>query len=133
MERLKNSIIKKSKLVSDRSSLKFKKTRMLNSKEAILMRIYKMVLNTYGGQLHNFLTAYAPFNEVFTLTHQIKGIVERLTSFLKRRELRGVAKIFFKNGRLVLELILSICRIDITYSLFSEGVNTQVIVITTTL
>ena len=41
-------------------------------------------------------------------------------------------KIFFQNGRLLLELILYKCRIDITYSLLTEGLSTQVIVITAT-
>jgi hypothetical protein len=66
------------------------------------------------------------------LAQEIKGLVERLARFLKERELKGVARIFFKNGRLLLELILYKCRIDITYSLLTEGLSTQVIVITAT-
>ena len=41
-------------------------------------------------------------------------------------------KIFFKNGRLILELILYKCSINITYSLLTEGLSTQVIVLTAT-
>lgn len=66
------------------------------------------------------------------MAQKIKGLVERLVSFLKERELKGVARIFFKNGRLLLTLILYKCKIDITYSLLTEGLSTQVIVITAT-
>ena len=66
------------------------------------------------------------------MAQEIKGIVERLARFLKERELKGVARIFFKSGRLLLELILYKCRNDITYSMLTEGLSTQVIVITAT-
>jgi hypothetical protein len=124
MERLKNSIIKKSKLVikSDRP--------VSNSKEIRIKKIYKFALENRGGQFENFQADHEFSNEVFKLAQEIKGLVERLASFLKERELKGVARILFKNGRLVLELILYKCRIDITYSLLTEGLSTQVIVIT---
>lgn len=126
MERLKNSIIKKSKLVrqSDRP--------IFNSKETIIKKIYKVALENRGGQFENFQADHEFSNEVFNLSQEIKGLVERLVRFLKERELKGVARIFFKNGRLLLELILYKCRIDITYSLLTEGLSTQVIVITAT-
>ena len=41
-------------------------------------------------------------------------------------------KIFFKHGRLILELILYKCNIDITYSILTQRLSTQVIVLTTT-
>ena len=66
------------------------------------------------------------------MAQKIKELVERLASFLKERELKGIARIFFKNGRLLLKLILYKCKIDITYSLLTEGLSTQVIVITAT-
>lgn len=53
-----------------------------------------------------------------------------LLSFLK--ELKGLANIFIKNGKLILELLLYSFNIDITYAVISEGISTQVIVITTT-
>ena len=53
-------------------------------------------------------------------------IVERLGVFLKQRELKGVLKIFFRHGRLILELILYKCNINI------KGLSTQVIVFTAT-
>lgn len=46
--------------------------------------------------------------------------------------MKGILKIFFKNGRLIPEFILSKCSIDITYALLSEGVSVRVIVITST-
>jgi hypothetical protein len=128
MERLKNSIIKKSKLVRqpDRPILNS------NSKETRIKNIYKVALGNRGGQFKNFQADHEFSNEVFNLAQKIKGLVERLARFLKERELKGVARIFFKNGRLLLELILCKCRIDITYSLLTEGLSTQVIVITAT-
>ena len=124
MKRLKNSILKKSKLVIKSDKL------ILNSKKA--RKIYKFALENRGGQFENFQADHEVSNEVFKLAQEIKGLVERLASFLKERELKGVARIFFKNGRLLLELILYKCKIDITYSLLTERISTQVIVITAT-
>ena len=124
MERLKNSIIKKSKPVI-KSDIPTP-----NSKEIRIKKIYKFALENRGGQFENFQADHEFSNEVFKLAQEIKGLVERLASFLKERELKGVARIFFKNGRLLLELILYKYRIDITYSLLTKGLSTQVIVIT---
>ena len=126
MERLKNSIIKKSKLVrqSDRP--------IFNSKETRIKKIYKVALENRGGEFENFQADHEFSNEVFKLAEEIKGLVERLARFLKERELKGVARIFFKNGRLLLELILYKCSIDISYSVLTEGLSIQVIVITAT-
>ena len=66
------------------------------------------------------------------LAQYVKEIIERLAAFLKQRELKGITKIFFRNGRLILELLLYKCKIDITYSVLTEGLSTQVIVITAT-
>jgi hypothetical protein len=126
MERLKNSIIDKSVIKSDIP------IPTPNSKEIKIKKIYNFALENRGGQFENFQADHEFSNEVFKLAQQIKRLVERLASFLKERELKGVAGIFFKNGRLVLELILYKCRIDITYSLLTEGLSTQVIVITAT-
>ena len=128
MKRLKNSIIQKSK-----SIIKLDQP-ILNSKAMRIKKIYNFALESRGGQFENF---QADDEFVFRLAQEIKGLVERLASFLKERELKGVARIFFKNGRLLLELILYKCRIDISYSLLTEGLvteglSTQWIVITTT-
>ena len=105
MERLKNSIIKKSKLVRkwDRP--------ISNSKEVRIKNIYRFALENRGGEFENFQPDDEVFNEVFNLAQEIKGLVERLAHFLKERELKGVARIFFKNGRLLMELILYKCNI----------------------
>jgi len=127
-ERLKNSIIKKSKLISS-------KTPISNSKKAKIKRIYKFALhtNTRGGEFEEFdEVEYKLSNEIFKLAEEIKGLIERLAKFLKERELKGILKIFFKSGRLILELILYKCNINVTYSILTEGLNTQVIVLTAT-
>lgn len=132
MERLKNSIIKKSKLAA-KSELVIESNRsVFNSKKIRIKKVYKFALENRGGQFENFPEDYEFSNEVFKLAQEIKKLVERLAVFLKERELKGVAKIFFKNGILLLELLLCKCKIDITYSLLTEGLSTQVIVITST-
>lgn len=79
MERLKNSIIKKSKLVIKPDS------HIPNSKEMRIKKIYKFALRNRGGQFENFQVDHEFSNEVFKLAQEIKGLIERLTSFLKQR------------------------------------------------
>jgi hypothetical protein len=123
MERLKNSIIEKSDLVK-------LKTPILSSKEIKIRKIYKLALNNRGGQFQEFPAVDEFSNEIFDLAQNVKDLVERLAVFLKQRELKGIAKVFFKNGRLILELILYKCSISISYAIITEGFSTQVIVIT---
>ena len=105
----------------------------MNSKEARIKKIYKFALNNRGRQQFEDFEAQHEFsNEDFKLAQEIKGIVERLARFLKQRKLKGLLKNFFKGGRLILELILYRCNINITYSILSEGLSTQVIVLTAT-
>jgi hypothetical protein len=124
MERLKSSIINKSGLV--RSEI-----TTLSTREAKIKQIYRFALDNRGGQFQEFQADYELSNEVFNLAQNIKGLVERLAVFLKRKELRGIAKIFFKNARLILELILYKCNISISYAIMNEGLNAQIVVITT--
>ena len=126
MERLKNSIIKKSKSV-----IKLERPTF-NSKEIRIKKIYKLALRNYGGQFENFQADYEFSSEVLKLAEEIKGLVERLARFLKELELKGIAKVFFKNGSLILELILQKCRIDITYAFLTKELSTQVIILTAT-
>lgn len=66
------------------------------------------------------------------MAEEIKGLVKQLAHFLKEPQLKGVAIIFFKNGRLFMELILYKWKIDITYLVITEELTTQLIVITST-
>ena len=88
MERLKSSIIKKSDFVR-------LKTLVSSSKEMKIKQIYRFALTNRGGQIEELQADHASPNEVFHLAQNIKGIVERLAVFLKKRELKGVARIFF--------------------------------------
>jgi len=126
MARLKKSIIQKSKLLikSERTSF--------NSTETRIEKIYRFALQNRGGQFPNFEADHEFSNEAFKFAGKIQGLVERLARFLKERELKGIARFFFKNGRLLLELILYKCKIDITYLLLNEGLTTQVIIMTAT-
>ena len=130
MERLKNSIINKSKLLNPSNGSVSNPTnpKKINN----IYKIYRFALGSRGGDFEGLAKDHQFSNEVFKLAQKIKGLVERLARFLKKRELKGIAKIFFKNNRLILELILYKCRINITYSLLTEGLSTQVIVITAT-
>jgi hypothetical protein len=121
-ERLKNCIIEKSKLgiKSERTSFNYKQMR--------IEKIYRFALQPRGGQFENFQAD----PKLYKLALQIQGLVQRLAAFLKERELKGIARIFFKNGRIILELILCKCKIDISYFLLNQGLTTQVIVMTAT-
>jgi len=130
MERLKRSIINKSNCLPSKTNIP-----ILITKQARIIKIYNFSLR--GGQfdppVDELQAAHEFSNEIFNLAQQIKGIAERLATFLKERELKGIAKIFFKSGRLILELILYKCKINITYSILTEGLSTQVIVLTSTI
>jgi hypothetical protein len=114
MERLKKFILKKSELVTKSRS------PISNSKETRIGKTYKFALGNRGGQFENFQADNEFSDEALNLAKKIKELVERLASFLKDRELKEVAKIFFKGGRIVLELILYSYRININYSFFNE-------------
>lgn len=113
MERLKNSIIRKSK----------SKRVDLNSKEAKIKKIYRFALNNRGGQME--------FASDYEVAEKIRDIVLRLAAFLKQRELKGILKIIFAQGRLILELILCTSKIQLDYVVVGE-LNPQVIVIAIT-
>jgi len=72
-------------------------------------------------------------NEALKMAQQIQQMVERLAAFLKRKELKGILKIFFRHGRLILEFILHNCNINMSYAVLTEELNTQVIIITATI
>jgi len=130
MKRLKNSIIKKSELVSDRPIFNFKETKISNPKKK--REIFKALFNKpRGGQFEDFQADPEFSPEMFKLALGIKGLVERLAIFLKERELKGVLRFWFKNGRLILEFILCNCNIDLAYAVVTEGLSIQVIVVTT--
>lgn len=110
----------------------------MESKKSEIKRVYKLALKNRGGQLDNFDFGldFSDFDFENTnpekLAYRIQRMVERLTIFLKERELKGILKMFFCQGRLILELILLRCNVDITYEVFGQGLNAQVIVFTTT-
>lgn len=128
-ERLKKSIISKSGLLRSKT--------ILESKKSKIKRIHKLALKNRGGQFDNvdFGFDFSDFDfetMVENFAYKIREMVERLAIFLKERELKGILKIFFREGRLILELILLNCNVDISYGILGEGLNTQVIVFTAT-
>jgi hypothetical protein len=91
MERLKRSMIKKCETPPA--------PHIFNSKEKSIQQVYKCAIQSRGDNNKS----------VLKLSEKIRTVVEQLAKFLKERELKGVARIFFKNVRLLLELILCKC------------------------
>jgi len=117
MARLKNAIIKKSRLIKPSKSTNFDFKEL--NKELKIKRIYRFSLNTRGGQV----------NIEYQLAEQIKDVIIKLAVFLKKRELRArVLKIIFTQARLVLQLVLHICKINLHYVVVGEG-TPQIVVI----
>lgn len=122
MKRLKVSVLKKSRLMPKSSR------GMLLDKESRIKKIYKLALMPRGGI--DDITKHEFSNEIFKLAGDVKNLIERLLSFCAERELKGMAKIFFKSGRLIIELILIKCNIELDYEFLIAGSSVQVIVMT---
>lgn len=119
MVRLKNDIIRKSKLLKPSPLLKPKR-KVLNAKELKIQRIYNLARNIRGRQ------------GAYEFADQIKDMVVKLAILLKRKEIRSrVLKTMFSNARLVLELILSISRINLQYIMIND-LDPEIIIIAST-
>lgn len=131
IERLKKSMIEKSKL-----QIQSKKA-IPNSKEMRIKKVYKLALQNRGGQLDNLPQDLENARKAVQLAEKIRKLVENFAIFLKRNEMKGIFKILFKNGRLLLELLLTKYNIQIYYQIcyiFTEqGLNTQIVVWTSTM
>jgi len=115
MARLKNAIIKKSRLV------KPSKIKNFFAKEKEIKKIYENFITTSGGKL----------DYKYALAEKIKDVVIDLLVLLKKKEIRSkVLKILFIKARLILELVLRIAKINPQYILIDGGVNHQIVVIT---
>jgi hypothetical protein len=126
MERLKKSIINKSNCVVPKAKAKVVKS-ISSTRKLKILKIYNLSLR--GGQ---FQPPVDDFESVFALAQKIKTVVEKLAIFLKRKELKGATKIFFKGGRLILELVLRNCNISVNYSVLTDGLSVQMILVTST-
>jgi hypothetical protein len=130
IERLRRSIINKSNYSPSKTNIP-----ILSTKQGRTKKIYNFALR--GGQfdppVDELQAAHKFSNEIFNLAQEIRGIVERLATFLKEKELKGTANIFLKNGKFILELILYKCRIEMTYSILTAELSNQVIILTSTL
>ena len=103
MARLKNDIIKKSRFIE--RSKATKSLNNFNSKESKIQKIYRFALDNRGG-----------CNYEYQLADQIQDLVIKLAVFLKKKERKAKAlKIIFTHGRLVLQLVLSLCKINLQY------------------
>jgi hypothetical protein len=110
MERLKDSILNESRLIEPSKSI-------LSSEQAKIQTIYRLALDSRGGS-----------NPEYQLAEKIERIAFRLAYFLRNRELRAkFLKIIFTKGRLVLQLVLSVCNIDLYY-LYQEPLSQEFMV-----
>ena len=100
-----------------------------NSEKIKMERGSNLALESRGGQLEVIQVN----TKRFMLAQKIKGLVEKLSSFIREKELKGgLARFFFKNLRLLIEIILSKSQIHISYALLDAGVNAPVIIVTST-
>lgn len=107
---------------------------MKRLKRSILAELYepnftKLSMSNRGGDIVDFPLS----EESFKLAEKIKKVVEELAAFLKKDELKGTLGIFFKNGRIILDLILKTYRIRINYISLVQELSLEVIVLIITL
>jgi len=115
MARLKSAIIKKARLVN---SEPLKLSSKLTPKELMTKKVYMIARHTRGGSDYEY-----------KLASKIKDLVIQLALFLKRKELQGkVFKFIFGHGRLILQLILAIYKIDLQFIVI-EAANFDAVVI----
>ena len=126
-KRLRDSVISKSKKISPSKNVShFNRDRT--------KKIFKFaVSSTRGGDLQKLELNDKIYKKMFLMAQKIQKIIEELAIFLKKRELKGTARIFFKSGRMLLELILHGCRIRVSYMLLDPKINNSVIIVSTTL
>lgn len=123
MKRLEVFVINKSKLVSENEILPLSLRKKIN-------KIYK-IATTRNLQYYEFpIEDYEFSNELYILASNIRILFERLAKFLKERELKIVARFFFKNRRLIIRLSLQKQNIDINYRIVKQGLRTKVAVFT---
>lgn len=134
MERLRNSIIEKSNIKKSKGIVKSHLfgSKKMSIKKMSIKKIFKFALENRGGEFEDLIADHKFTNEALQLAQRIQEVVERLARFLKKHELEGVARIFFKGGTMFLQLFLRFYKIDLKYLVFGEGVNVQIIVITMT-
>jgi hypothetical protein len=130
MARLKNAIIKESRVIKPSKPTKATKpTKVTNfySKESKIKRIYRFFISTRGGQVDIEDQQYQ--HQQYQLAEKIQDVIIKLAVFLKERELRArLLKIILTQGRLLLQLVLYRCKINLQYLVVGE-VNPQIVVI----
>jgi len=142
MRRLKNSIIQKSVLkIKQKPVLKYETFKQKKRSNKI-KQIYRFGLDTRGGQsaedelfeklLKQLLKdLYPSSTNTFHIAQEIQFIIQQLASVLKEKELDGVfGKFFFRNGRLILEIVLKRFNISIIYCFLNEGLDNKMIAFT---
>lgn len=118
LERLKHSIINKSRLIESEPS----KATIFSSKQSKikLKKVIKVALSSRGGE---------QIDLDYELAQKIHDLITKLAAYLKQKELRArLFKIIFSQARLILGLILHLCKINLHYVVIGD-INPQVIVI----
>lgn len=116
MERLRKSLIEKSEKLA-----RFKKRKLKKSKS---ITVRKINLDFKGGDMNDDVPSSEDFENALEkrkavmMHNQAENFrrgIEILAGILKSRELKGVLKFGFKGGRILLELILSQCNVNLVY------------------
>lgn len=110
-KRLKDDLIKKSRLIEGSKSTK--SFGFPSSRQSKIQRIYKFALDSRGGS-----------DLEYKLAEKIKDFLIKLSVLFKEKELKAtVLKIIFSQARATLELILSICKINLEYVVIDQQVG----------
>jgi hypothetical protein len=113
MARLRSDILKKSRLIEP-----LKSTSHLSLKKSKIQKISRFALDNRGGA-----------DIEYVLASKSKDLIMNFAAGLKEKELRAkIFKFLFTYGRLILQLFLYSCKIDLQYVVLGP-VNPQVIVI----
>lgn len=110
----------------------------LKSKNSKIKRISKFALNNRGGDDYDPFDEFMRMkeyeletnNQMSKIATKIKQQIEILLSFMKKQELKGILRTLLCNGRLVFELIVTQCQINLDYAITYEALESQVVVIT---
>ena len=123
MKRLKDDIIKKSRVI-DTSSFR----NYSNYTDKRIKKIYNFALKPRGGQIEDIKLAQQ-FAQESKLAQQIKKMIHRTVIFLMTKENNArVFKRLFTVARLALQFVLIRCNIQIQY-LVIDGITQQVAII----
>lgn len=113
--RLRKSIIKKSLIINSSTTTLSQPDRV---KKIGWIALEYPFVNVRGG------------SNAYDLAAQIEDVILKLVVYMKQRSVQGALKIIFRNGNIILELILKSCGIYLDYEfMWIEGQTTTQIIV----